>query len=378
MTTNKSETRLDALVTRLLDHAAGDRLTLTATLDLTPDGSGQPPVLKMLGHAAREAADGLEAVDATLVEAEIADLEAAAADASERGVLGLVWVSQPHEDSDAPSTLLELAAPIRSSLHIGRGPRVFEVARAAFFDRPVTLVTTDLHTMDVARVRYGAETGSAEVDWPQHYLRKVGQRTGRDAFGGGGPGSNVGHSYSNQQRYVEEQRKLFANEAAEHLAQFVQDGDLLVVEGVDEARAQLLSRLPDSLAEGAVQLPAPPHGEDDRDRFERLRTLARDAQLAHAAERVEGWASGAEANAIAGVEAILTACEQGRVGSVIVHEAAADHLGNAEDARLQTSSVDANAVERVLQAALGQGAVAIFTDDERVLAEEGIVAIGRY
>jgi hypothetical protein len=378
MTTNKGGARLDALVTRLLDHAAADRLTLTATLDLTPDGSGQPPVLKMLGHAAREATAGLESSEAALLDAEIAHLEAEAVDASERGVLGIVWVSQPHEDSDAPSTLLELAAPIRSSLHVGRGPRVFEVARAAFFDRPVTLVTTDLHTMDVTRVRYGAETGSAEVDWPQHYLRKVGQRTGRDAFGGGGPGSNVGHSYSNQQRYVEEQRNLFANEAAEHLAQFVQGDDLLIVEGVEEARAQLLARVPESLSERAVHLPAPQHGEDERDRFERLRALARDAQLAHAAERVEAWASGAEANAIAGIEAILTACEQGRVGSVIVHEDAADHLGSADDARVQESSVDADAVERVLQAALGQGAIAIFTDDERVLAEDGIVAIGRY
>jgi len=376
MTTNKAEARLDALVTRLLDHPA-DRLTLTATLDLTPDGSGQPPVLKILGHASRAAAEGLEPSDVALVDSEVADLEAAAVDASERGVLGLVWVSQPGESNDAHSTLLELAAPIRSSLHVGHGPRVFELARAAFFDRPVTQVTTDLHTMDVVRVRYGAETGTAEVDWPQHYLRKVGQRTGRDAFGGG-PGGGVGHSYSNQQRYVEEQRNLFANEAAEHLARFVREGDLLVVEGVDEARAQLLARLPASLSAQAVQLVAPPHAEEERERFQRMSVLARDAQLAFAAERVEGWASGAEANAIAGLEAILTACEQGRVASVLVHEEAADHLGTADDARMQESTVDADLVERLLQAALAQGAVAVFTDDQRVLAEGGIVAVGRY
>ena len=372
MTANNPETRLDALLSRLLDHAS-DRLTLTATLDLTPDGSGQPPVLKMLTHAAREAAGSLDHSDIALVDAEVAHLEAATVDASERGMLGLVWVSRPGDDEDAASTLLELATPIRSSLHVGQGPRVFELARASFFERPVTLVTADLHTMDVVRVRYGAETGSAEVDWPQHYLRKVGQRTGRDAFGGG-----VGHSYVKQHRYVEEQRNLFANEAAEHLARFVQEGDLLVVEGVDEARSQLLARLPDALAAGAVQLPAAPHGEDERSRAERLHALARDAQLARAAERVERWASGAEANAIAGIEAIRTACEQGRVGSVLVHEGAADHLGSAEDARLHTSPVDADAVEGVLQAALRQGAVAAFTGDDRVLNDGGIVAVGRY
>lgn len=376
MTTDKPEARLDALLSRLLDHAS-DRLTLTATLDLTPDGSGQPPVLKMLTRAAREAAGGLGHSDMALVDAEVAHLEAATADASERGMLGLVWVSRPGDDEDAASTLLELATPIRSSLHIGPGPRVFELARASFFERPVTLVTTDLHTMDVVRVRYGAETESAEVDWPQHYLRKVGQRTGRDAFGGG-RGGGVGHSYVKQHRYVEEQRNLFANEAAEHLARFVQEGDLLVVEGVDEARAQLLARLPGALVAGAVQLPAAPHGEDERARAERLHVLARDAQLARAAERVERWASGAEANAIAGIDAIRAACEQGRVGSVLVHEGAADHLGSAEDARLHASTVDADAVEGVLQAALRQGAIAAFTDDDRVLSEGGIVAVGRY
>lgn len=376
MTTNKPEARLDSLLSRLLDHPA-DGLTLTATLDLTPDGSGQPPVLKMLPHAVREAAAGLDSADMALVDVEAADLEAAALDASERGMLGLVWISRPGATAEAASTLLELATPIRSSLHVGPGPRVFELARAAFFDRPVTLVTTDLHTMDVVRVRYGTETASAEVDWPQHYLRKVGQRTGRDAFGGG-PGGGAGHSYARQDRYVEEHRNLFANEAAEHLARFVQEGDLLVVEGVDEARAQLLARLPDALAAGALQLPAPPHGEDERARAERLHVLARDAQLARAAERVERWASGAEANAIAGIEAIRTACEQGRVGSVVVHERAADHLGSAEDARLHTATVDADAVEGVLQAALRQGAIAAFTEDDRILSEGGVVAVGRY
>ena len=372
MTTNKTEARLDALLARLLDHTS-DRLTLTATLDLTPDGSGQPPVLKMLTRAARDAAAGLDHSDLALVDAEVADLEAAAVDASERGMLGLAWVSRPGEDDDAASTLLELATPIRSSLHVGQGPRVFELARASFFERPVTLVMTDLHTMDVVRVRYGAEIGSAEVDWPQHYLRKVGQRTGRDAFGGG-----VGHSYVKQHRYVEEQRNLFANEAAEHLVRFVQEGDLLVVEGVEEARSQLLARLPDALAAGAVQLPASPHGEDERARAERLHVLARDAQLAHAAERVERWATGSEANAIAGLTAIQTACEQGRVASVLVHEGAANHLGSADDARLHASVVDADAVEGVLQAALRQGAIAAFTGDDRILSEGGIVAVGRY
>src|SRR5690606_17186546 len=157
-------------------------------------------------------------------------------------------------------------------------------------------------------------------------------------------------------RYVEEQRNLFANEAAENLARFLEDDDLLVVEGVDEARSQLLGRLPEAIAARALQEPAPPHGEGERERFARLQAIAREAQILAADDRAEAWFSGAEPNAISGPTAIETACTQGRVASVIVHEEATDHLGTAEDVRLQPSPVDADTVEDLLQAALRQGA----------------------
>ena len=389
MTTETEIGRIDSLLGKLLDigEADGDRLTVTATLDLTPDGTGQPPVLKALRQAGRQAAEGLEKHQAEAVEDEMRELEEAAADASSRGVLGLVWVAHPVYSGDAqdadpnpgPFVVLELAAPIRNSVRAGSGPRVFEVARAAYLDRPVALVTTDMHTMDVTRVRYGAAAGSDEVDWPQHYTSKLGQRTNRAAQGGPVGGmQGTGHAYANVERWVEAQRNLFANEAAEHVAKFVHGDDILVVEGVDEARSQLLGRLPESVSARAVQLNAPPHGEDDRDRFDRLRRLAIDVQLDNGRQRAEGWFGGAEPNAINGLEAIATACEQGRVATVIVHEDATDHLGTAEDTRVHESSVDGAAVERLLQAALRQGAVAVFTDDERLLGEGGIVAIGRY
>ena len=381
MTTDAHAGRLDRLVGRLLDHGGG-RLTLTATLDLTPDGSGQPPVLQPLRHAAREDGAGLDVREAKALDEDITALIAAAEDASARGVLGLVWVSHPvvegHADP-APFTVLELAAPIRNSVHVGDAPRVFEVARAAFLDRPVSLVTTDMHTMDVTRVSYGTSTGSDEVDWPQHYLSKVGGRTSIDAYGGGTGGTQgPGHSYSKLERWVEHQQSLFANEAAAHVAKFVQPDDILVVEGVDEARSQLLARLPEAVAARAVQLNAPPFGEDERDRYTRLRHLANDVQLDHGRHRAEGWFGGVEPNAISGLKAIATACEQGRVSTVIIHQDATDHFGTAEDTRAHESAVDGDAVERLLQAALRQGAVAVFTDDERLLNEGGIVAIGRY
>ncbi|MGE3961129.1 MAG: hypothetical protein AB7F65_05550 [Dehalococcoidia bacterium] len=381
MTTDAQTGRLEGLVGRLLDHESG-RLTLTATLDLTPDGSGQPPVLQPFRHAAREAGAGLESREAGALDEDITALLAAAEDASARGVLGLVWVSHPvvegHADP-APFTILELAQPIRSSVSVGDGPRVFEVARAAYLDRPVALVTTDMHTMDVVRVRYGAATGSDEVDWPQHYTSKLGQRTNRSAQGGPvGGTAGTGHAYANVERWVEAQRNLFANEAEEHVAKFVHPDDLLVVEGVDEARSQLLARLPESVAARAVQLNAPPHGEEERERYERLRHLALDVQLENGRRRTEQWFGGAEPNAVNGLEAIGHACEQGRVATVIVHQDAVDHLGTVEDTRLHESSIDGDAVERLLQAALRQGALAVFADDERLLGEGGIVAIGRY
>lgn len=393
MTTDAQRSRLDSLVGRLLERSEDgpaddgeDRLTVTATLDLAPDGTGQPPVLRALRQAGREAAEGLEKHLAAAVEDEMRDLEPAAADAASRGVLGLVWVAHPAApepkgaDRDPGAfTVVELAAPIRTSIHAGPAPRVFEVARAAYLDRPVCHVVTDLHTMDVTRVRYGAATGSDEVDWPAHYLTNLGQRTGRSAQGGPvGASYGTGHAYVNEQRYVDAQQHLFANEAAEHLARFLQPEDLLIVEGVDEARAQLLARLPEPVRERAIEENAPPHGEDERDLFERLRRLATEAQMAHGRQRAEQWFSGAEANAISGLEAIEHACEQGRVSTVILHEDAADHFGHAADTRLHQSRVDEDAVERLLQLALRQGAVAVFADDDRVLDEGGIVAIGRY
>lgn len=388
MTTEAMRGRLGGMVGRLLDLGASEdgggsgRLVLTATLDLSPDGSGQPPVFQVLRSAAREVGAGLESRDVDALDAEVTALLEAAEDANDRGLLGFVWTSSVDRDArgqDGPLAVLELAAPIRSSVHVGEAPRVFEVARAAYLDRSVVLVTTDLHTMDVTRVRYGTATDTDGVDWPAHYLSKRGQRTGRDAQGAGGQGAgNAGHTYNNVRRYVEEQRNLFANEAAENLARFLSDDDLLVVEGVDEARSQLLGRLPEALASRARQEPAAPHGEGERDRFARLQAIARESQILAADDRAEAWFSGAEANAISGPEAIRTACEQGRVATVIVHEDATDHLGTAEDVRLQSSPVNAETVEALLQAALRQGAEVIFADDERLLALDGIVAIGRF
>src|SRR5690606_35862477 len=101
-----------------------------------------------------------------------------------------------------------------------------ELALARYLARPVCLVQCDLHTMDVTRVQYGAAQDEAQVDWPAHYLTNRGQRTGVDRRGGapgvagsGGQGpagasgkAGPGHSYVQQDRHVEEQRNLFANE----------------------------------------------------------------------------------------------------------------------------------------------------------------------
>lgn len=385
MTTDASSGRMQGLVDRLLERAAeieagGGRLTLTATLDLTPDSTGQPPVLQPLRRAIRDAAGDLDSRQMAALDDDVSELIEAVEDAGARGILGFVWVSHPavEKADEAPITVMELASTIRSSVHVDARPHLFEVARAAYLDRPVVLVTTDVHTMDVVRVRRGTPYEADQVDYPKHWLRKVNQRTGRDAFGGAAGQGGMGHSYDKTEQQVEHQRGLFASEAAEALGKFVTDEDLFVIEGVDEARSQILGRLPESLASRAVQLPAPHPNEEERDRFARLRALAYEAQFDQGAQRAERFFAGGEANAIRGLDAIETAVEQGRVATVIVHEDAEDHMGSWDDVRFRESTVDGQRVERILQQALRQGAVAIFTQDQRVLDEGGLVAVGRY
>lgn len=381
-----SDDRLEILVARLIEEEP-DRLTLTATLDLTPDSTGQPPLLRTLRQAARKVTEGFDSRIADAIEAEIEDLQEIAVDAAERGMLGIIYVAHPDDDPATPRaesgefTIVDLAVPVRSSFHVGQRPRIFEVARENYLERPVALVTTDLHTMSITRVMYGQSEAAAEVDWPKRYLTQRGQRTARESTGGGTRPDEQGggHSYVKQRRSVDEHRNLFANEAAEHLMQFVQDKDILVVEGVEEARQQLLARVSARTAERAVQLGPPDPNEPSRDRAARLRVIGVEEQFREAAHRVKEWFSGATPNTIGGVVGAQRASDEGRVATLIVHQDATNHFGYATDARLRESPVDAEAVEEALRAAFLQGAAIYFTDVDRVLTEQGgVIATTRY
>jgi hypothetical protein len=181
---------------------------------------------------------------------------------------------------------------------------------------------------------------------------------------------------------VEEQRRLFANEAAQRLSTFVHPGDLLVVEGVEEARSQLLGQLPEEMASAAIQRPwlDPAQQEDPRDRNARLRVLAEEAQIDLGTAQAALWFSGEYGEqAIGGPEAVRSFAEQGRIATVLVHQEAGDHWGHASDARYRAPSVDAAAVEAALEAAIRQGAVVRFADDARLLEQQGgIVGVARY
>jgi hypothetical protein len=381
--TSTSNHPIETIVSALLE-APSQRPTLTATVDLTPDGSGQPPALKVIGTAVREAVERLDSAtlghgDVDRLREEGQALEEAATDASARGALGLVYVAE----MDGALRVVELDSPLRTSVHVG-APRVFELVRAVYLDRPVVLVTTDLHTMDVVRVQHGAEGARDGVDWPAHYLTKKGQRTHRDAPAAGSAAGTeaAGHSYVSDERRVEEQRRLFANEAAQRLSTFAQPGDLLVVEGVEEARSQLLGQLPAEMASAAIQRPwlNPAQQEDPRERNARLRVLAEEAQVDLGTAQAALWFSGEYGEqAIGGPEAVRSFAEQGRIATVLVHQEAGDHWGHASDARYRAPSVDAAAVEAALEAAIRQGAVVRFAADARLLEQQGgIVGVARY
>lgn len=375
-----TDRRIDDLIDALMELESAEYPLITATIDLRSGSDGQPVAATLLKQGVREMEEQLGTLRRDTkrsFEADREALEEAIAHASEDGALGLAYCGAA---AAGILRLIETPYPMRNSIHVGQRPWLFELVRTRYLaGRSICLMTTDLSTMDITRVRYGASEASDQVDWSSHYLEKHRQRTNIEGWGGPMPGAG-GHAVNQVERYVEAQRALFAAEAAEQAARFIEPGDLLVVAGPEEARAQVLNRLPDAYRDQAVETPALDPRQEERELMADLMDLVVDAQFRRAAEQAGLWFQGEyQDHALRGLAVIASAAEQGRLATLIVHEDAVDHFGTYDDARRHHPPVDAGPVEDLLQAALRQGAEVLFTREPRVLEEqEGVLGIARF
>lgn len=377
---DETEQRIDALIDQLIDLDSGDVPLLTATVDLRTGSGGQPPALQLLPQIAREAGEALGKLDRARTRSIEQDLDAlrdAIEAASEDGALGLVYCGSA---GAGILSLIETPYPLRNSAHAGSRARLFELVRLRYLaGRSVCLLIADMHTMDITRVRYAAEEASDSVDWPKHFLSKHGQRTSIEGAGGMEPGAG-GHAVNKVERLVEHQRSLFAQEAARHVEAFVQPGDLLVLAGPEEARAQLLNQLPAQYRDVTAEMTALDPTREERELLTALTEFVAETQHQRADADAARWFDGGFGDlAISGTDAIVAAAEQGRVETLILHDDAIDHYGTMEDARLHEPPHDPEAVEALLQASIRQGAEVMFATDPRLQQEQhGAIAIARF
>lgn len=173
---------------------------------------------------------------------------------------------------------------------------------------------------------------------------------------------------------------MFGREAAGHIERLVDDETLLFVAGPVEARSEVLSELGNGIAERALEAPALTPGVSTRELVELALDLARDTQLAEADREAERCLNGEHLDRTTmGIDAVRGAIERGEVGTLIVHEDAVDHFGDALDARYHEAGSNAEAIEGLLRAALDLSAECRFSRLPALLAEhEGVVAVRRW
>lgn len=381
---------LDSLRTRLRALELKDLPLLTISLDLRRNAQGVSLAPTVLKDALRGAEELLPDLDAQTLKwfRETEDAVAAGMEAAIRdGAHGYYYVGAEHDDIHFE---LRAVRPFRNSLRVGDRPGIFELERRHFLeDRPVCVVLVDSHTMEVVRIRFGVEEASAELDEDPHYKRSPRGRTAQERKVGGSAEGAVGgsdsvgggHSYSTIDRRIQEARRRFAQTAADELEEFMEPDDLMIVSGEVEARSHLLNMLREDVRERAREHPSMWVGQDRTELTEMAVELAIEHQYALADGEAVRWLSGEYGErAVSGIEGDRIASEQGRLGTLIIHDSAVDHFGDHMDARQHASPVDGKAVEDLLWQALEQSSPDVyFTGHDPVLEQhEGVIGVLRW
>jgi len=348
---------------------------LTVTLDLRQAAAGGPPAARTVAKEALAAAVAEFAGDderrAEAFRAEREHLEASIDAAIADGSLGLVYVAVPGANVRDE---LQLPLPLRNDARIAPIPWLWELERYRFLlERPVTVAIVDMHTLHVARLRHGDVEASGVVDWSEHPLMKRHGRTATEGRGAVGSAAGGWHSKNKVEAVVEAHRAMFSKEAGRELAAFLDADTVLIVAGVEEARAQLLQTLDPDVRARAIELPGNPTHHDIDARH--LRELAAE----HAAELAQREAAAALASwresgrFVAGPAAVAEAVAEGRLAALVLHEDGAGHWGTAADARRVPPLGDPERLHDLLRGALRTSAEVRFCADPS-LVEEGCAA----
>lgn len=366
---------LDGLRQFFLSWEPGESLVLTATLDLKQAPAGGIPASRTVAkEALATAVAELEAEDSRLAEvfrSERDALEAAIEEATAAGALGLVYVAVPGQ---GVRDEVQLPLPPRNDVRIAPEPWLWELERYRFLlDRPVVIATVDLHTLHVTRLRHGEVEAMGGVDWEQHPLMKRHGRAATEGRGATGAAAGGWHSKNKLEAVIEAHRVMFSKEAARELDGLLTHDAVLIVAGVDEARAQILQQLESTARLRVVELPGKPsHHEFDA---RQLHELAAEHVLpvvqAEASAALNEWRG--SGRFVAGPEAVEHALTEGRLASVAFHEDGVGHWGTAADARQVPPLGDARRLHELLRGALRTGATVRFVA-EPALVEEGCVA----
>lgn len=370
---------LDALT----QTSNADLPVVTAYLDLSFGPESAPgPAETVVRRGIMTDVDAREATSreaSRSLEADIEGVQAAVLDARREGAMGLAYLGCA---GAGVRHVLSTPLPFRNDIRVAARGWVFELERYSYlFERPITVVTSDTHTADMVRIRFGSREAESSVDHDPHFLTKRKGRTNVQGRGGTAEtGFGGGHSKNRLEQIVEEKRAMFAKEAAAEVARFVGPDDLFFIEGVEEARAQLLNALPAELAARARLLPGGPATRDDRALAQFALAHSPAAQRQETSAIVEQALSGGLGESwVSGFEATRRAFDEGRVAELIVHEESVGHWGTAEDARQYESPLNDDRIEELIEAAEGTSAGLRFGLDPVLLtAHEGVLATLRW
>lgn len=338
-------------------EADEERPIVSGAFDLRPDGTGSSTVLKELRQAVRLAMpEDVRAGAEDLTD----ELAAAIEQHAGGGHEGLFVAGSLRE----PTRLVYPAAtPPRNQLRIGERASRFEIERHRALARtPVAALWVERSRILAVLVDGDGTPTIEELEGDSHHMRGTLGRTAQHDRGGPVGSPSGGHSKSNVESSALEERDRFARDAAERVRPLVERGRIVLLQGPEGSTERVLELLEGhggTLEEG-VQHDRPPTSEElAAEARERGRRAQYDA-AGRLAQRIE---SGALGNRVAiGAAAISKAAAAGRVESLVLEEDAVGHLGDAYDARPHPPSLEADEVEALLRATLGQAARLYFLE----------------
>lgn len=359
-----------------------DTPVLTAYLDLTPaPDSGHPTAPAVFKKAVAEATSTLDlrhGPAAASLAGDTTAVEEAIVSAIADGARGLAFAGS-HEAGFRYE--LTSVHPFRNDVRVGSRPWMFELERHGFMlDQPATVASVDHHSIQLIRIVHGEVAGTGHAEADPHSTSKRHGRTAVEGRGGVGRSFGGGHSKNRLERAVEEKRATAAREAASELVSLAGANDIIIVSGIDSARAELMAHLPAAVVQRVLERPAGAPGEAERTAAEVATDLAANTQLDlgdRFAAEVLGGAHGE--NHVSGVATVVRALAVGRAATVILHEDAVANWGSSADSRRYTGRADERRFEQMVRQADATGAEVLFARLPELLEQhEGAVATTRW